>query len=117
MACEIINSMAFDRYAAADGVIIIDLRNEEEYRKKHIKGAVNISADRLDEILERSRRMGQRTIRINDRICRQSDIILLYCSRGAQSFLMCRKMAMFGFNVKSLSGGIERYRGRYLTVR
>lgn len=116
MACEIINSMIFDRYAGSEGVVIIDLRDEQAFRKKHIRGAVNVSPEKLDEILDRSRRMGQRTIRINDRVLRQSDIILLYCSRGAQSFLMCRKMAVFGFNVKSLSGGIDRYRGRYLTV-
>ena len=29
---------------------------------------------------------------------------------------MCRKMSMAGFNVKSLAGGIERYKGIYITA-
>ena len=49
-------------------------------------------------------------------LLKKNKIILLYCSRGAQSYFMCRKMSMAGFNVKSLAGGIERYKGRYITA-
>ena len=55
-------------------------------------------------------------VRTGDVLLKKNKIILLSCSRGAQSYFMCRKMSMAGFNVKSLAGGIERYKGRYITA-
>lgn len=116
MACEIIGSSLFDRYIEKENPLIIDLRSETDYMKKHIKGAVCINAEDLENAIENYIYGRTGIVRTSDILLKKNKIILLYCSRGAQSYFMCRKMSMAGFNVKSLAGGIERYKGRYITA-
>lgn len=116
MACEIIGSSLFDRYIEKENSLIIDLRSEKDYMKKHIKGAVSINAEDLENAIENYMYGRTGIVRTGDVLLKKNKIILLYCSRGAQSYFMCRKMSMAGFNVKSLAGGIERYKGRYITA-
>lgn len=116
MACEIIGSSLFDRYIEKENPLIIDLRSEKDYMKKHIKGAVSINAEDLENAIENYMYGRTGIVQTGDVLLKKNKIILLYCSRGAQSYFMCRKMSMAGFNVKSLAGGIERYKGRYITA-
>ena len=116
MACEIIGSSLFDRYIEKEKSLIIDLRSKKDYMKKHIKGAVSINAEDLENAIENYMYGRTGIVRTGDVLLKKNKIILLYCSRGAQSYFMCRKMSMAGFNVKSLAGGIERYKGRYITA-
>ena len=116
MACEIIGSSLFDRYIEKENPLIIDLRSEKDYMKKHIKGAVSINAEDLKNAIENYMYGRTGIVRTGAVLLKKNKIILLYCSRGAQSYFMCRKMSMAGFNVKSLAGGIERYKGRYITA-
>lgn len=116
MACEIIGSSLFDRYIEKENPLIIDLRSEKDYMKKHINGAVCINAEDLENAIENYMYGRTGIVRTGDVLLKKNKIILLYCSRGAQSYFMCRKMSMAGFNVKSLAGGIERYKGRYITA-
>lgn len=116
MACEIIGSSLFDRYIEKENPLIIDLRSETDYMKKHINGAVCINAEDLENAIENYMYGRTGIVRTGDILLKKNKIILLYCSRGAQSYFMCRKMSMAGFNVKSLAGGIERYKGRYITA-
>lgn len=116
MACEIIGSSLFDRYIEKENPLIIDLRSEKDYMKKHINGAVSINAEDLENAIENYMYGRTGIVRTGDVLLKKNKIILLYCSRGAQSYFMCRKMSMAGFNVKSLAGGIERYKGRYITA-
>ena len=116
MACEIIGSSLFDRYIEKENPLIIALRSEKDYMKKHIKGAVSINAEDLENAIENYMYGRTGIVRTGDVLLKKNKIILLYCSRGAQSYFMCRKMSMAGFNVKSLAGGIERYKGRYITA-
>ena len=116
MACEIIGSSLFDRYIEKESPLIIDLRSETDYMKKHINGAVCINAEDLENAIENYMYGRTGIVRTGDVLLKKNKIILLYCSRGAQSYFMCRKMSMAGFNVKSLAGGIERYKGRYITA-
>ena len=44
----------------------------------------------------------------------KNKIVIIYCDRGAHSFYICSKLAELGYNVKSLAGGINNYRGRFL---
>ena len=80
------------------------------------KGAVCINAEDLENAIENYMYGRTGIVRTGDVLLKKNKIILLYCSRGAQSYFMCRKMSMAGFNVKSLAGGIERYKGRYITA-
>ena len=116
MSCEIIGSSLFDRYIEKENPLIIDLRSEKDYMKKHIKGAVCINVEDLENTIENYMYGRTGIVRTGDVLLKKNKIILLYCSRGAQSYFMCRKMSMAGFNVKSLAGGIERYKGKYITA-
>lgn len=78
--------------------IIIDLRSEDEYREKHIRGAVNIPYEELEGYFPYS--TGQE--------------IVLYCERGSVSMAAARALAADGYRVQSVVGGIHAYRGPYL---
>lgn len=81
-------------YRREEQLIIIDLREPEEYEKGHILDAVNIPYDVLDkkpELLERNQGY------------------LLYCQRGNLSFVLTKKLAMMGYHVLNLYGGIHAY--------
>lgn len=42
---------------------------------------------------------------------------ILYCETGTNSLLVCNKLALYGYIVKSLAGGIRGYNGRYLQLK
>ena len=96
---EMVSADQIDRYAGMPGVVLIDLRTPEEFRKGHIRGALNISYDELEE--------GKRPPR--------GKLLILYCERGAASLAMGRELAEEGYQVKSVTGGLRAYRGSLLT--
>lgn len=51
--------------------IIIDVRNPEEYKSKHVKGAINIPLYEMDNI--------------KNEIIDPDEVILLYCKTGKRS--------------------------------
>lgn len=74
-----------------EGAQFIDLRDEADYRTKHIKGAVSMPYEIFPEhfaSLPRNR------------------TYVLYCGRGATSMLAAEKMMEKGYHVYSLSGGM-----------
>lgn len=84
------------------GAYVIDLRPRDEYVRAHIRGAVNIPED---EIEEQMNRLPRRTV------------IVLYCERGTSSIAVGRRLSHAGFSVVSINGGIQAYHGRYLERR
>lgn len=76
----------------AKGAQFIDLREEEEYRKKHIRGAVSMPYEIFPEHFMR---------------LPHNRTYVLYCKRGATSMLAADKMMEKGYQVCSLSGGME----------
>lgn len=76
--------------------IIVDVRDEKEYRKNHIPGAVNISMNDI--------RLAQFD---------KTKIIVLYCEHGGNSMVAARELAKRGFQVKTVVGGMKAYMGRY----
>lgn len=81
-------------------VFIIDLRNNIEYRKKHIRGAVNIQYEHIKK---------------NMNIIPKDKIVMVYCSSGARSLQVARMLATEGYLVKNVIGGIKKYYGSSLT--
>lgn len=86
-----------DQYVRDESVFIIDLRIPEEYRRYHIRGAVNIPYERLESCLGFP----------------EDRILILYCERGAVSMAAARKLAARGYRVKTVIGGIHAYRGSF----
>lgn len=70
--------------------ILIDVREEEEYQKFHLRGAVNIPYDQLAE-----KNLNKETIYI------------FYCNNGMQSMRAARDCAMDGFQVYNIIGGLK----------
>lgn len=85
----------FSEVAAADGVLLIDVRTPKEYAEGHIKGAVNIDvkADDFDE-------------RIKD----MEGNVAVYCRGGKRSLDAAVKIAGKGCRVYNLEGGIKEWK-------
>jgi len=77
--------------------LIIDLRNQNEYKAGHIPTAVNIPYEELEE---------QKSSLL------RSDLLIFYCDRGHISLMAARDLMKDGYNIKSLYGGIHAYNGK-----
>lgn len=74
--------------------LILDVRNEVEYRQDHVQGAINIPLDDL-----RSRM---------DELPRDREI-WTYCYVGQRSYFAARALSQYGFDVRNISGGFRTY--------
>lgn len=81
-------------------IYLLDIRDRDSYEKKHIKGAVNIPGEELPDRMQELP---------TDRL------IVIYCYRGPHSMLAARQLSGYGYRVADVYGGIEYYRGKYLT--
>ena len=97
---ETISAKMLDYYVDRRDTLIIDLRDREEYRKSHVKGAVNIPYSEIDEYTEFP----------------LDKTLVLYCDRGGASLLLARQLAKKGHRTRSVIGGFEAYRGRNLVI-
>lgn len=98
MDIPLVSPRKLDQYVARyPEVWIVDVRSGEEYRRSHIRYAVNIpyepgKAWNLPEEKE----------------------IVVYCERGATSMAAVREMIRQGYRALSVAGGITEYKGRNL---
>lgn len=91
-----------EQYTEDTGSLIIDLREREDYRKRHIRNAVNVPYQEWD------RYEGSEAFQ---KMCRQKRVIL-YCERGPTSFTVAKELAEKGIKVSVMVGGIRAYRGK-----
>ncbi|MCX4365353.1 MAG: rhodanese-like domain-containing protein [Bacilli bacterium] len=68
--------------------IIVDVRTKEEYEEEHIKDAINIPLDEIDENISLDK----------------SKTILVYCRSGARSEKAFAKLLNLGYDVYNLGG-------------
>ena len=80
-------------------MLVIDLRNRSSYQMGHIKGAVNIPFNEIDDNLD---------------CLPQNKDLILYCSRGGQSLRASRYLSEMGYQAVNVANGITYYRGKYL---
>lgn len=97
MSFETIRANDVIKYIGRPNVLIIDLRDKEDYLKGHIPTAVNIPYDELE--YERN-------------ILRHNDLLIFYCERGHISLLAARDLMKHGYRIKSVYGGIKAYHGK-----
>ena len=64
-------------------IVLIDVRNRDEYNAEHLRGAKNIPLDQLDK------RLGK--------LPRDKDIVV-YCEKGGKSIRAIRKLEVAGFS-------------------
>lgn len=96
MSFETIRTNEILNYIGKPNVLIIDLRDRYEYDSGHIPGAINIPYEELDNQSNRFHK-GQ--------------LLIFYCDRGNISLLAVRDLMKYGYNMKSLYGGIRAYHG------
>lgn len=78
------------------GTILIDLRDEEDYQKGHIRGAKNIPYEKWQIEKETWKH--------------RYNTVIFYCERGNQSMYAAKEMNKQGYFAISIAGGYQGYR-------
>ncbi len=92
---ETIPARELDWYVRSGNSLIVDLRSPEDFRRGHIRGAVNVPQGSFKTELSG----------------RRGEPVILYCERGALSMAVARKLEEKGYHTRSVVGGIRAYRG------
>lgn len=94
------------RMDRGERVVLLDVRDPDEFRQGHIPGAINISRGFLE-------------FRAETVLKDKAQPVLVYCLSGQRSLLAGRAMQELGFSdVRSMSGGIRGWEQRsFPTVR
>lgn len=70
--------------------VVVDLRAPKDYKKGHVENAINIPYEKFEK---------------NDYYLPRHKTIIVYCERGAASFLVARKLHDKGYHVCTVVGG------------
>ena len=85
------------RLDAGEPVVVVDVRDPDEYRDGHIEGSANISRGCLE-------------FRIGTVASEPSTPIVLYCQTGLRSVLAARQLKELGYeHVVNLQGGFQKW--------
>ncbi|MDO4314375.1 MAG: FAD-dependent oxidoreductase [Oscillospiraceae bacterium] len=77
-----------------EGVTLLDVRTEQEYKNGHVEGAQNIPVDALRD------RLGE---------IEQGRPVYVICQSGLRSYIACRILAGYGYDAYNFSGGFRFY--------
>src|ERR1700694_1256888 len=92
------------RLDRGDKFILVDVREESEYAKDHLPGAIHLGKG----IIERD---------IEERVPELNTPVVLYCGGGYRSALAADNLQKMGYsNVLSMDGGIREWRGKKFTM-
>ena len=86
-------------------ILLIDLRDHEEYAEHHINNAINIPEEKFIQIHEDEDELFKEIVGLY----REDYKIILYCMRGNISMLAVKKMHRHKIEALSLYGGINEY--------
>ena len=80
------NNTTIKELMANNDYIILDVRTKEEYNESHIKNAINIEYDKIDEKVDLD----------------ITKLILVYCKSGKRSSIAYEKLKSLGYNVYNM---------------
>ena len=95
-------SEAVERMAQESGYILLDVRTAEEFRDKHIPGAINIPNESIG------------TVEIPE-LPDKEQRIFVYCRSGNRSKQASEKLAQLGYTNVVEFGGINDWPGEVVT--
>jgi rhodanese-related sulfurtransferase len=101
---ETISAKMLDYYVGRPDAFIIDLRSENEYAAGHVRGAVNLPYEEMEDN------------DLADQGLPVDKLLIFYCDRGGASMKAASYMARLGYQTRSVIGGFESYRGRNLVI-
>lgn len=82
----------------AEGAVLIDVRESDEFAKEHATGAVHLSKGVVE-------------LRIEETVPEVTKPIICYCGGGARSALAADNLQKMGYtNVASMSGGFKGWK-------
>ncbi len=88
---------------SAGGVLVVDVREPDEFAGGHISGALNIPRGIIEAAADTTTHYRHPALCVA-----QADNVLLYCQSGARSALAAWALQQMGFEkVYSLAGGLE----------
>lgn len=96
VSLDFISSKDVLKYIDRGNAVVIDIRDGDEYHQGHIPGAVSMPYDTFDDKAP---------------ILKKYEYIILCCDRGAASLLLGRKLSGEGYQVLSIGGGMNAWRG------
>ena len=92
------------RLDRGDKFVLVDVREESEYAKDHLPGAIHLGKG----IIERD---------IEERVPELNTPIVLYCGGGYRSALAADNLQKMGYtNVLSMDGGIRGWREKHFPL-
>ena len=87
-----------ERFRKTPGAVLLDVRTEDEYKKAHIPGSINIPEGEVQKL----------EMQVADR----NTPVFIYCLSGAKSWNAVNKLKELGYtNLKNI-GGINKYTGK-----
>ena len=76
-------------------ITVLDVRTKDEYKQKHLEGAINIPMHEIEGKIQRF-------------VGNKNDVIIVYCEYGGRSKKVVNKLKKIGYaNVYNLEGGME----------
>ena len=95
---QIDGQSALDMMNNETNYIIIDVRTESEYQQGHIKNAINIPNESIDES-------------VSEILTDKDQLLLVYCRSGNRSKQASEKLAKLGYSNIYEFGGISDFPG------
>lgn len=89
------SSEAYEIMNTKEDIVIIDVRSESEYASGHIKNAINIPVDTINNI--------------NDIVSDKNKTILVYCKSGNRSKMASEELIKLGYTNVNNFGGINNW--------
>ncbi|HQS03362.1 MAG: hypothetical protein B7Y07_11540 [Halothiobacillus sp. 24-54-40] len=101
-----VSAAEFARLIGRDNVVLLDVRETDEFRGEHIKGAKHMA-------------LGTLATKLGELESHKADQVLLYCRSGNRSSTAANMLVKAGFsNVGHLAGGIMAWKAEsYPVVR
>ena len=91
------------RLSGGEQIVVIDVREPEEFARGKIPGSFTIPRGVLE-------------MQVDGRLPRDTTVVL-YCAGGGRSALACRSLAEMGYEkVENLEGGFQKWAGSGLPV-
>lgn len=89
----------------SEDTTVVDVREEHEYNKAHIEGALNVPFGKFDE-------------RVQQLEIYKHSPLLVVCQTGTRSAPACKKLSKLGFEkVSNLTGGMQSWEENKLPIK